>query len=95
MLCIGSMHQFQKSRVHLLTELQELVTRNLSEAHEYVTRDVRRYNRKLKALRRTLKEWAAEIVVEEKLKKQSAAYMEEQRKKTEEYYASDPSNRDQ
>lgn len=89
------MHQFQKSRAALLSELQDLVSRNLSEAHEYVTRDVRRYNRKLKAMRKALKEWAAELVVEEKLKKQSADYMEERRKKTEKYYASDPSNRDQ
>lgn len=89
------MHQFQKSRVLLLKELQQLVQSELGKAHDFVTRDVRRYNRKLKAIRKSLSEWASELVVEEKLKKQSADYLEEQRKKTEEYYASDPSNRDQ
>jgi excinuclease UvrABC helicase subunit UvrB len=89
------MHQFQKSRIVLLEEFQKLVSESLSREPEFITHDIRRYNRKLKAMRRAIQEWMGELTVMEKLKKQSGEYLEEQRKKTEEYYASDPCNRDQ
>jgi hypothetical protein len=63
------MHQFQKSRIILLEELQELVSENLYHEHEFVTHDIRRYNRKLKAMRKTVQEWLKQLVTEEKLQK--------------------------
>lgn len=83
------MNKFSRSRLTLLTELQELVQKTLQHCED------RRMNRRLRLMRKAMKEWHGELVTEEKLKKQSAEYMEEQRKKTEAFYASDPSNRDQ
>ena len=68
-LCIICMHQFQKSRISLLEELQELVSENLSHEHVFITHDIRRYNRKLKAMRKTVQEWLKQLVTEEKLQK--------------------------
>lgn len=89
------MHQFQKSRVKLLEELKNLVTETLREGHEFVSRDIRRRNRTLKAIRKEVSKWITEMIDMEKLQAQQRRYNEEQRKKAEEYYASDPSNRDQ
>lgn len=77
------MHQFQKSRIVLLKELQELVSKNLSHEHEFITRDIRRYNRKLKAMRKTVREWLEQLVTEEKLREQERRHNEELLKQSE------------
>jgi hypothetical protein len=77
------MHQFQRNRIVLLTELHALVSDNLSREHEFVTRDIKRYNRKLKAMRNTLKEWIGQLVTEEKLREQERRHDEELRKQAE------------
>ena len=70
------MHPFQKNRIKLLEELHELVNENLSHDPEFITRDIKRYNRKLKAMRNTLKEWIGEMVTEEKLREQERRHNE-------------------
>ncbi len=65
------MHPFQKSRIVLLEELQELVSKTLTHDHEFLTQDIRRYNRKLKAIRNTIKEWLKQLVTEEKIQKEA------------------------
>lgn len=77
------MHKFSKNRILLLQELQSLVNENLTREHEFVTHDIRRYNRKLKAMRQTIKEWMLEMVNLEKLKEAERCHNEELRKQAE------------
>jgi 23S rRNA G2445 N2-methylase RlmL len=90
------MHQFQKSRIKLLEELRDLVTETLREGQAVaISRDIRRYNRMLKALRKEIDKWITEMMETEKLREQERRLNEEKRKKVEEYYVSDPSDRNQ
>jgi hypothetical protein len=76
------MHQFQKSRVVLLEELKDLVTQTLTEGRPVaVTRDIRRYNRTLKAIRKEIDKWITEMIATEKLL--AAQKREDERKKKE------------
>lgn len=72
-----------------------LVNESLSKSHDYKSLGEKRYNRKMKLVRRALKEFIKETETHETLLEQEGRYMGEQRKKTEAYYASDPSNLDQ
>ena len=80
---LSVMRQFQKSRIKLLEELKDLVTEALTEGREYITRDIRRRNRTLKAIRKEVSKWMTEMIDMEKLKEQERRYNEEKRKEAE------------
>ena len=77
------MHQFQKSRVKLLESLKDLVTETLTEGHDFITRDIRRRNRTLKAIRKEVSKWITEMIDMEKLQEQERRFNEEKRKEAE------------
>lgn len=77
------MHQFQKSRIKLLEELHDLVSTTLTEGRDTLSRDIRRYNRKLKAVRKEIKTWISEMVENEKRIAAERRFNEEKRKEAE------------
>ena len=81
------MHQFQKSRIKLLEEVKDLVTENLTESRQILSRDIRRHNRTLKGIRKEIDKWINEMVETEKLKEQERRLNEEKRKKAHELLA--------
>ena len=81
------MHQFQKNRIKLLEELKDLVTENLTESRQFLSRDIRRRNRELKGIRKEIAKWINEMVETEKLKEQERRLNEERRKEAHERIA--------
>lgn len=77
------MNQFRKNRIKLLEELHELVSKALTESHDYLTRDIKRYNRKLKVVRKEVGTWISEMVQNEKLAAAERRHNEEKRKENE------------
>ena len=84
------MRQFQKNRIVLLEELKDLVTESLSVGHEFVSRDVRRRNLKLKAIRKELSKWINEATETEKLLATERRHDAERRKKADELRTNPP-----
>jgi hypothetical protein len=55
------MTAFQKSKTALLEELIDLVGKTLTKSQDFKTIGEKRYNRKLKLIRKELKKWIAEM----------------------------------
>ena len=66
-----------------MESLKDLVSETLTEGHEFITRDIRRRNRTLKAIRKEISKWITEMIDMEKLQAQQRRYDEEKRKEAE------------
>jgi len=78
------MHQFQKSRIKLLAEIQDLITESFIESSRILSRDMRRRNRTLRGLRKEVDNWINEMTDAEKLQEKKRRLNKERRKKSHE-----------